>query len=195
MNIFILHSKMFKWEKWIENNEECKKAFEAYLEEGTIKEEEEKENLTKSHLKKTDYNLDFINNLLKQKKFYGWAIVGCYYAIYHASLALLSAKGHSSKNHLATLCALIYFYCNKPEKGEEDEEEKRLGKEDIELVAKSSLDKEEVTYFVEAKNKRETASYGISEEFSKDEAEKLRVKTIIFVNKVKEILEDLSCRN
>lgn len=50
-------------------------------------------------------------------------------------------------------------------------------------------DKEEVTYFVEAKNKRETASYGVSEEFSKNEAEKLKIKTILFVNRVKEILE------
>lgn len=181
---------MFKWEKWIENKEECKQAFEEYLKEGTIKQEEEKEDLTKSHKKKSDYNLDFINNLLNKKKFYDWVIVGCYYAIYHASLALLSVKGYSSKNHLATLCALIHFYYEEPE----DEEEKKLNKEDIELVAKISLDKEKVVYFVEAKNKRETASYGVSEEFSKNEAEKLKVKTIIFVNKVKEILESYSDR-
>jgi len=112
------------------------------------------------------------------KRFYDWIIVGCYYAIYHASLALLSTKGYSSKNHLATLCALIYLYY-----------EGEITKEDIELIAESSIEKEEVTYFVEAKNKRETASYGISEEFSKNEAEKLRIKTIVFVNKVKEILE------
>lgn len=170
---------MFKWERWIKNKEECKEAFEEYLNNETIKREGEKEELSKSHLKKVDYNLDFINNLLEQKKFYDWAVVGCYYAVYHASLALLSIKGYSSKNHLATLCALIYF-CYK---------ENTLNKEDIELIAKSYLDKEEVTYFVEAKNKRETASYGISKEFSKNEAGKLKIKTILFVNKVKEILE------
>jgi len=169
---------LFKWEKWIEDKELCKKAFEQYLEENTIKNEEERENLTNSHMKKVDYNLDFINNLLKQKKFYDWVIVGCYYSIYHASLALLSIKGYSSKSHLATLCALIHLYYDD-----------KLSKEEIELVAKSSLDKEEVTYFVEAKNKRETASYGISEEFSKNEAEKLKIKAIIFINRVKEILE------
>jgi len=179
---------LFKWERWLKDKEECKRAFQEYLDNGVIKEEEEKENLTKSHLKKVNYNLDFINNLLKQKKFYDWIIVGCYYAIYHASLALLSVKGHSSKNHLATLCAMIHFYYEEP-KEEENEEEMKLNKEDIELVAKTSLDKEEVTYFVEAKNKRETASYGISEEFNKNEAEKLRIKAIIFINKVKEILE------
>lgn len=169
---------MFKWEKWIQEKEECKSSFEYYLKEEYIQLEEEKENLSKSHLKKVDYNLDFVNNLLKQKKFYDWVIVGCYYAIYHASLALLSIKGYSSKNHLATLCALINFYYDN-----------KLDAEDIELINKSSLDKEEVTYFVEAKSKRETASYGISEEFNKNEAKKLKVKMIIFINKVKEILE------
>lgn len=176
---------MFKWERWIKSREECKEAFDIFLVKGTIKEEDEKENLTKSHLKKTDHNLDFINNLLRQKKFYDWVIVGCYYSIYHASLALLSEKGYSSKNHLATLCALIHLYCNE----QKEENENALDKDDIELIAKSSLDKEEVTYFVEAKNKRETASYGVSEEFSKNEAEKLKVKTVLFVNKAKEILE------
>ncbi|MCK4521688.1 MAG: hypothetical protein KAU20_03870 [Nanoarchaeota archaeon] len=188
---------MFKWERWMKDKEQCKDAFEQYLEGETIKKEEEKENLTKSHLKKADYNLDFINNLLKQKKFFDWVIVGCYYAIYHSSLALLSIKGYSSKNHLATLCSLIYLYYKEQESlndseknpGESSQKEDNLNKEDIELVAKSSLDKEDVTYFVEAKNKRETASYSVSEEFSKSESEKLKVKTIIFVNKVKEILE------
>ena len=178
---------MYKWERWMKNKEECEESFGQYLKEETIKEEEEKENLTKSHLKKTDYNLDFINNLLKQKKFYDWVIVGCYYAIYHSSLALLSIKGYSSKSHLATLCALIHLYY----KERKEDEENSLNEEDIELIAKSSLDKEEVTYFVEAKNKRETASYGISEEFTKNESEKLKIKTILFVNKIKEILEHL----
>lgn len=165
----------------MEYKQECEEAFEEYLKEGIIKKEEEEENLTKSHIKKVDYNLDFINSLLKQKKFYDWVIVGCYYAIYHSSLALLSTKGYSSKNHLATLCALIYLYYKK--------NEDNLDKGDIELIAKSSIDKEEVTYFVEAKNKRETASYGVSGEFDKNEAEKLKIKTILFANKVKQILE------
>lgn len=170
---------MFKWERWMKNKEECKKAFNEYLTEKTLIKEEEIEHLSKSHMNKADYNLNFINNLLKQKKFYDWVITGCYYTIYHAAMALITKKGYSSKSHLATLCALIYFYY----------EENILGKEDIELIVKSSLEKEEVTYFVEAKNKRKTASYGISEEFSKSESEKLKIKTVIFVNKVKQILE------
>lgn len=176
---------MFKWERWIKNKEECDKAFNKYIEEEIVNIENEKKDLSKSHLNKLDYNLDFVNNLLKQKKFYDWVIVGCYYTIYHAALALLSVKGYSSKNNSATLCALIHLYYRDLD----TEEETSLTKEDIELIAKSSIDKEEVTYFVEAKNKRETTPYGVGEEFNKNQAEKLKVKTVLFVNKTKEILE------
>jgi len=170
---------MFKWEKWIKNSKECNKSFQDYVDKGDIKPEDEKDNLTVSHLKKVDYNLSFINALLAQKRFYDWIIIGCYYSIYHASLALLSKEGYSSKHHSATLCALIKLYFRKD----------ALTKEEIELVAQSFLGKEEIMYFVEAKNKRETASYGVSQEFSKRESESLKIKTILFVNKVKEILE------
>lgn len=171
---------MFEWESWMKNKEKCQKAFERYIKKGIIKLENEKESLSKSHLKKADYNLNFVNALLNQKRFYDWVIVGCYYSIYHASLSLLSIKGYSSKNHLATLCALIYLYFHP---------DKQIIKEDIELIAETSLEKQEVSYFVEAKNKRETASYGISEDFNKNESIDLRKNTILFVNKVKEILE------
>lgn len=175
------NTKRFEWEVWIDDREECKKAFDRYLERKVINREQEKENLSRSHIRKTDYNLDFINFLMENGAFYDWIITGCYYSIYHAALALLSKKGYSSKNHTATLCALIYLHYNLEDNG--------LKKEDIELVAKSSLEKEEVSYFVEAKDKRETASYGVSEEFGKEEAINLKDKTIQFINKVRRILE------
>ena len=81
---------MFEWELWMENRERCEKAFNKYLEKGVIKLETEKENLSKSHLKRTDYNLDFVNTMVEQEKFYSWAIVGCYYSTYHAALGLMS---------------------------------------------------------------------------------------------------------
>lgn len=142
------------WEVWMNNKKQCENSFRFYLKKGIIKKEEEKQHLSKSHINKTDSNLDFINSLLKGKRFYDWIIVGCYYAIYHASLSLLSIRGYSSKDHLATLCALIYFYYTPLNKS-------KLNKEDIELIIKSSIEKQEVSYFVEAKDKRETASYGI----------------------------------
>ncbi|MDP2672218.1 MAG: hypothetical protein Q8O84_00200, partial [Nanoarchaeota archaeon] len=60
---------------------------------------------------------------------------------------------------------------------------------DMELVYRVSLEKEEISYFSYAKEKRETASYGLSEEFNKKEAEELKDKTIQFLNKCREILD------
>mgnify|MGYP001582992998 CR=1 FL=1 len=171
--------KKFKWEDWLVNPEKVEKSFNFYLKNEMVRKEKETDFLSASHLKKAEYNLSFINFLLEQKKFYDWCIIGCYYSIYHSSLALITKKGFSSKNHLATLCALIKFYY----------ENKDLNKKDIELVYRISLEKEEIGYFSYAKEKRETASYGLSLESNKDEAEDLSEKTVQFLNKCREILE------
>ncbi len=172
--------KRFNWRIWLEKENKLENSFNFYLKKEIITIEKEKNYLPISHLKKAEYNLKFINFLNDNKKFYDWIIVGCYYTIYHSTLALITKKGFSSKNHLATLCTLIkFYYCQK----------KVLGIKEIELVSKSSLEKEEVNYFAYAKEKRETASYGISEEFNKKEAEELLKKTIKFLNKTREILE------
>ena len=170
----------FNWEIWLENSKEVENSFNFYLKKEVLKEEKENKFLPISHLKKAEYNLRFVNFLNDNKKFYDWIIVGCYYTIYHSALALITKKGFSSKNHLATLCTLIKFYY---------EQNKELSKEEIKLVSKSSLEKQEVSYFAYAKEQRENASYGISEEFNKSEAEELLKKTIQFLNKAREILE------
>ncbi|MFH1209241.1 MAG: hypothetical protein V1663_00420 [archaeon] len=180
-----MKQKKFDWTIWFNDEKELERSFKFYSKKGWIKEEKETKSLSRSHLKKTDYNLSFINFLEENNVFFDWGIVGCYYAIYHASLALLVKKGVSSKNHLATLCCLIKFYYSQKDKN-------KLTKEEIELVSKSSLEKEEVTYFTEAKDKRETASYGVNSSFSKIESQDLKQKTIQFVNKCKEILDNKS---
>ena len=172
--------KKFDWQIWLENPKEVENSFNFYSDKEVLKQEKEIKSLPISHLKKAEYNLKFINFLKENKRFYDWIIIGCYYTIYHSALALITRKGFSSKNHLATLCALIKFYYNK---------EKTLSSEEIKLVSKSSLEKEEVSYFVYAKEKRETASYGLSEEFNKKEAEDLLKDTIQFLNKTREILQ------
>jgi len=173
--------KKFDWQIWLENEKEVENSLSFYLKKELLQKESETEFLPISHLKKAEYNLKFVNFLKDNKKFYDWIIVGCYYAVYHSALALITKKGFSSKNHLATLCALIKFYYQKKEKA--------LTEEEIKLVSKSSLEKQEVSYFAYAKEKRETASYGLSEEFNKREAESLLEKTIKFLNKSREILE------
>jgi len=175
-----MSSKKFNWQIWLEKQEEVENGFRFYLKKEMIKEEKETKFLHVSHLNKAEYNLKFVNFLAEQKRFYDWVIVGCYYTIYHSALALITKKGFSSKNHLATLCSLIKFYYIQ---------DKMLSKEEIELVSKSALEKEEISYFTYAKEKREIASYGLSEEFNKIEAEDLLKKTVQFLNKCREILE------
>jgi len=157
-----MNLKKFDWQNWLEDENLNENSFRFYLRKEVISSEKETVFLSVSHLKKAENNLAFVNFLNDQKKFYDWIIVGCYYIIYHSALALITKKGFSSKNHLATLCALIKFYYLK---------DKSLTKEQIELVSKSSLEKEEISYFAYAKEKRETASYGISQDFNKKEAE------------------------
>ena len=150
----MMNSEKFDWEIWIKDKKRLEKDFENYLKRKLIKIETETKFLSASHIKKTDYNLNFINYLYKKKIFSDWIIIGCYYAIYHSALALLAKKGFSSKKHNSTICALVKLYYLDTE---------IISEEDLLLVSNCSLEKEEVSYFVEAKDKRETASYGISD--------------------------------
>jgi len=131
------------------------------------------------HILKAENNLRFVSEIIKLK-FYDWAITGCYYACYHAASALILEKGYSSKNHLATLCVLIKeFY------------KKGLTAEDIELFSQF-LDYQDVLFYVESKNKRENATYSTKTIFEKNEAEKLRINASIFINKLINIIKNIS---
>ncbi|MDD9954470.1 MAG: HEPN domain-containing protein [Candidatus Woesearchaeota archaeon] len=132
----------------------------------------------KGHIRKAENNLRFITENIKLR-FLDWAITGCYYASYHAALALIQAKGYTSKNHYATLCVLIKKFYRK-----------ELTEEDITLVAKF-LDYHDVLFYVESKQKREDATYSTKTRFSEQDVEKLRIQATLFVNKTKDILETL----
>jgi len=130
------------------------------------------------HTLKSDHNLRFISGNITLG-FLDWAIVGCYYACYHAALSLILTKGYSSKNHLATLNVLIKeFY------------KKGLDKDDLELIS-NFLDYQDVLFYVESKNKREDAAYSTKIKFEKNEAEQLRIKAVMFVSKIKSMIENL----
>jgi len=166
------------WEIWLEDKERRENDFQRYLKSKKIKKESEIQELVQGHIDKADHNLKFVKSTLELKEFNDWAIVSAYYSIYHASLALCALKGYSTKDHLATLLILINeFY------------QRELNKEEIEIVGNTTIEKEEVLYYIEAKNKRTKASYSTQKVFDKNEAESLRTKAINFVNKVKEIVD------
>jgi len=134
-------------------------------------------NEIKGHIEKSEHNLNFIKDTLKQG-YSDWAITGCYYAMYQAVLALILKKGYSSKNHDATLCILIKEYYKKG-----------IEQEDVELMNKFFVDYQNLLFYIQAKNKREDATYSSNYKYDYKTVENLRIKAILFVNKAKEILK------
>lgn len=129
------------------------------------------------HIEKAEHNLSFIRDNLKLG-YNDWCITGCYYASYHIVLALILTKGFASKNHLATLCILIKeFYKNGIEK------------EDLELIDSLFLDYQDLIFYVESKNKREDATYSSNKFYEKSAVENLRLKAVVFVDKVKSLIK------
>lgn len=174
------------WKVWIKSKKECRKWYETYrkkqmLRKTTLKPE--------NYMAKATHNMDFANWLLDKhkddipslfgdQKFYDWAIVAFYYAIYHASLALIATKGMSSKSHAATLSAIILFFYH----------EKKISKEDVEMLADTPLDKGDIETIVESKDLRERASYNVGYEFDEALVKKAKENAVKFTEKVRNIL-------
>ena len=132
----------------------------------------------KGHITKAEHNLVFVKDNIKLEHF-DWCISGCYYASYHAVLALIMTRGYTSKSHLATLCVLIKeFY------------KKGIEKEDLEMIDLLFIDQQDLIFYVESKNKREDATYSSQRVYDKKLVENLRVKAVIFVDKVKQMTEN-----
>jgi len=169
--------KEYDLQKLINNPETVEKRIEEFIENKALfKQQVDKEEI-KGHILKAENNLRFVATIA-EKKFFDWAITGCYYTCYHAALALIQTRGYTSKNHLATLCVIIReFY------------KKELTKEDIEILS-NFLDYEDVLFYVETKNKREDATYSTKTLFDKKEVERLRIQATMFVNKIKDIVNE-----
>jgi len=167
------------WEAWLEDEKKMAEDFKNYIRAKKIKKEVEVKELVEGHIQKADHNLRFVKSTLDLEEFNDWAIVSAYYAIYHASLTLCALKGYAAKDHSATLLVLIKEFYKKD-----------LNKGEIELIGGTTLEKEEVLYYVEAKTKRRSASYSTKINFEKPQVEFLRLKAIAFVSKAKDIIEN-----
>lgn len=176
-------------EKLIENKEYCEKVFQKFLKNKIIKEDETK--LFRKYLDKSINNMEFANFILEEhnysikeklpnKSFYDWCITIYYYSLYHSAMALVSKAGFESKNHLATITALTFFYYHKYS---------LLKKEEIELLLNSlAIERKDIDLILETKELRERASYGV-EAFEQKQADNIRKETAEFINKCREILE------
>ena len=175
------------WKQWLKDKKDCKSWLNYYLKKKILR---KSTNESKLHLKKTDHNFNFANQVLEKHKdeipeifgeetFYDWIVTIYYYAIYHASLALVSKEGYKSKNHSATLCFLMYHHYHL---------QKSINKEDVELIA-SSLTKEDIKTIGSSKEIREKACYDVHESFERKLAEYVHEQAVNFVNKIKSLLE------
>lgn len=163
-------------DKLILNKEFVERKIKEFKEKGVLKKEAFDEIEIKGHLEKAEHNLKFVYDNLKLQ-YYDWCITGCYYAVYHAALSLILRKGYSSKNHQATLCILIKeFYKNG------------INKEDIKLINNFFLDYQDLLFYMQSKNKREDATYLSKYKFDKKIVEELRLKAMLFLDKVKGLL-------
>jgi uncharacterized protein (UPF0332 family) len=169
--------KLKELNKFIEYPNLVNQKIVKYEKERIIRKQAPDENEIKGHIEKSEHNLKFIQDNLKIG-YFDWCITGRYYAVYHATLALIIAKGYISKNHDATLCILIREYYKHG-----------INEEDIGLINKFFLDYQDLLFYVQSKNKREEATYSSYYKFDKKTVEELRLKAILFINKVKGILK------
>jgi len=171
--------KKQKWEMWANNRNALEKDFKNYLRRETIREGATKIEI-EGHLNKAKRNLRFSRSVLDDlKDFYEWSIVGYYYAVYQAGLALCALKGYKTKSHIATISILIKFFYPL-----------HISEEDLKTVAKTIMAEEDIREFVELKNYREDVTYSISVEYERGLAESLGEKAIDFVNKVERIIRE-----
>lgn len=68
---------------------------------------------------------------------------------------------------------------------------KGIDKEDLEMFDSLFLDYQDLTFYVESKNKREDATYSSKRFYEKSVVENLRIKAVLFVNKVKGMIENI----
>ncbi len=164
-----------KIEELMNNKNALEKAYNRYIKKNII--QKKPTDLAKAHISKSDNNMEFVNFLLENERFYDWQIVGLYYSVYHSALALLSYKGFSSKDHTATLCFLIKNFSE-------------FSKEEIELIDDLQIKRDEIEFYSGLKEERQKASYSTSLLFSKDKVIELKEKSILLINKIKAILEE-----
>jgi uncharacterized protein (UPF0332 family) len=177
-----------KYRLWLRCPGICNRDFGGFARKGLLVVTGNAETWSRRYLEKANHNLDFaflvtelheavIKERFPGQTFYDWVTIACYYAIYHAALALVSRAGFKSRSHLATLCGVMKHYYHA---------ERRLEKKHVEILGR--LDKSNIEQFIESQGLRERASYGVSVNFGERLAAVAREDAIEFVNKAKEIL-------
>lgn len=161
--------KLFSDKKYLE------KEIEFFIDKKQIGKIQSNPELVQSHLQKAKHNLGFFKLNKMHEEYKDWQIVALYYSLYHASLALITNKNYSSKNHYATILLLIKEYS--------------ISEDEAELINELSIGKSEAELYTNLKKDRHDASYSTEIKFTKEVIELYQREVIKFINKVELILE------
>lgn len=110
------------------------------------------ESLAKQHLKKSEYNVEVMDDLEKLKR-YGWALNVGFYSIYHCFLAILTKYGYESKNQSCSITVLLKLI---------DKNKLEFDKDLVLQFDTLDVDKEEIKPTI--RQKREISTYGVVSE-------------------------------
>jgi len=142
--------------------------------------------LGNSHIKKADHNLVVMTDLHKMGHD-DWVAIAAYYAMYHSASALLSSIGLESKDHVATVSALEYFF------GKEISKEILKIFNDMhernEYVGNLEIEGRYIDKIWKAKRERENVQYGIELTYKK--ADSIIRDARDFVSRMKLVMEGL----
>lgn len=162
--------------KLFSDKEYLNKELNYYKSKKLIKNIEPNKELAKAHLIKARHNLEFYKLNKQHNTFSDWLIVTLYYSLYHCTLALITNKNKTSKNHYATILLLIKEY--------------NITKEEVNLIDELSITKEDAQLYTSLKEDRHNASYATNLNFTKEKIKHYEEKIIEFINKTQEILNN-----
>jgi len=161
--------------KLFSDNSYLESQIKFFMDNKQIKKIKTNPELVASHIQKAKHNLSFFKLNKKYQEYKDWQIVALYYSLYHASLALITNKNYSSKNHYVTIILLIKEYS--------------ISKDEAELINELSISQSEAQMYTNLKKDRHDASYSTETKFTKETIENYQMEVIKFINKTEEILE------
>jgi uncharacterized protein (UPF0332 family) len=184
------------WRTWMRYPRACSDSVRYFERQGLIKTlgKDIAEDNVLGHLRKANHNLRLANKLFDMhdgtefqfryegETNYDWVVTVSYYAMYQACLAALAAVRKVGEAHVATVCALTYYYFHK---------RKRLNEQHLVALEKiAALASQDIQKLVASREQREKASYDSSFATQKGIAQVALTEAREFVAKIREILEE-----
>lgn len=162
-------------DKLFSDKDYLERELDFFLKKKHITKIEENKELASSFLKKAKHDMEFFNINKDQNRFNDWLIVVLYYSLYHSSLALITNRNYSSKNHYGTILILIKEYS--------------ISKQEAHLINELSINKSDAELYSRLKSDRHKASYSTDDMFGDEKIRNYEKRVLEFVNKTEEIIE------